>query len=123
MYTISNILSDIGSGTLANNMIETCFSYRIIYFVNENGKGKKFYVDTSYAGLREALENIIRENLSTTNTVVLAAITARKSGETVSLLSRSYPFSLGGYFQQICGEKEKDDINSNYGRKRAQWCC
>lgn len=81
MYTISDIISDMERCCLANNMIETCFSYRIIYFVNENGKGTKFYVDTSYAGLREALENIIRKNLSTTNTVVLAAITARKVGK------------------------------------------
>lgn len=121
MHTVSDIITDVQRGIAAYNMIETCFSYRIVYFVNENGKGIKFCVDTSYGGLREALENIVRGNLTTTNTVVVAAATARKNGETVSLLSRSYPFSLSGYFQQIVGEKEKD-INNNYGRRRVQWC-
>lgn len=99
MYTISNILQDINSGILAHNMIEDCFSYRVVYFVNENGKGTKFYVDTSYAGLREELENIIKRNLSTTNTIVFAAVTIRRNGEVISLLSRSYPFCLSEYFE------------------------
>ena len=122
MFTISDILQDVNCGILAHNMIETCFSYRIVYFVNENGKGTKFYVDTSYAGLREELENIIRGNLSTTNTIVVAAVTTRRNGEVISLLNKAYPFSLGGYFQQICGEKEKEYINGNYIRRKAQWC-
>lgn len=68
-----------------------------------------------------ALENIIRGNLTTTNTVVVAAVTVRKDGESVSLLSRSYGFNLNEYFEQIVGEKEKN-TNSNYRRRRAQWC-
>ncbi len=122
MYTISGILDDIDRGILAHNMIETCFSYRLIYFVNENGRGEKHYMDTQYSGLRAALENIIRGNLTTTNTIVVAEVTTRKNGESVSLLRRAYSFSLGGYFQQICGKKEKDNINSNYARRRANWC-
>ena len=47
MYTISNIIADIDRGCFANNMIENRFSYRIIFFVNENGKGTKHYIDTS----------------------------------------------------------------------------
>lgn len=122
MYTISGILDDIDRGILAHNMIETCFSYRLIYFVNENGRGEKHYMDTQYSGLRATLENIIRGNLTTTNTIVVAEVTTRKNGESVSLLRRAYSFSLGGYFQQICGKKEKDNINSNYARRRANWC-
>jgi len=121
MHTISDILDDLNGGIAANNMIEDKFSYRIIYFVNENGTGKKYRVDTSYENLRQALENIIRGNLSTTNTIVLAAVTVRKNGEEVSLLGRAYAFSLDGYFQQICGEKEKEYISINNGRRRAQW--
>ena len=121
MFTVSNILEDVDRGILANNMIETCFSYRLVYFVNFENGSEKHYIDTQYDGLRNALENIIKKNLTTTNSIVLAAVTARKSGEIVSLLSRSYPFSLSGYFQQIVGEKEKD-INNNYGRRRVQWC-
>lgn len=122
MFTISNIVEDVNHGILANNMIETCFSYRVVYFVNENGKGTKFYVDTLFDGLRVALENIIKENLTTTNTVVVAAVTTLKDGKCVPLLSRSYPFSLDGYFQQLCGEKEKGYISNNYGRRKMQWC-
>lgn len=121
MVTISNILQDVNGEILANNMVETYFTYRLVYFVNENGIGKKYYVDTSYENLRSALETIIRGNLTTTNTVVLAAVTIRKNGEIISLLGRSYPFSLDGYFEQIVGEKEKN-TNSNYRRRRAQWC-
>lgn len=122
MYTVSDILEDIQRKITANNMIETCFSYRLVYFLNENGKGRKCYIDTSYGNLRRSFENIIRENLSTTNCIVLAAVTTRKSGETVSLLSRSYSFSLDGYFEQIIGKKEKEYKTVNCGRRRAQWC-
>ena len=122
MYTVSNILDDVDCGILANNMVETCFSYRIVYFINEKDKGTKFYVDTSYGGLRTALENIIKENLTTTNTIVISAVTVWKNGEVVSLLSRSYGFNLSEYFQKICEEKEKRFISNNYGRRRAQWC-
>lgn len=122
MITVSDIITDIQRGVAAHNMVETEFSYRLIYFINENRRGRKHYIDTQYDGLRNALENIIRENLSITNTVVVAAVTVRKDGECVSLLNRSYAFSLDGYFDQIVGRKEKDYVNSNYGRKKAQWC-
>lgn len=122
MYTVSDILRDIDRGCTANNMIEDCFSYRIVFYVNENGIGKKYHVDTPYGNLRWSLENIIRENLSTTNCLVLAAVTTRKNRETVSLLSRSYAFSLNEYFQKVCNEKEKGYISNNCGRRRANWC-
>ena len=122
MYTVSNIVEDIQRGILAHNMVETCFSYRIVYFVNENGKGTKFCVDTPYGGLRMALENIVKENLTATNSIVISAVTTRKNGETISLLSRAYGFSLSEYFRKICEEKEKEYTNSNYGSRRVNWC-
>lgn len=121
MYTISNILQDINSGILAHNMVESEFSYRLVYFINSGNKGEKHYLDTPYGGLRAALENIIKNNLTVTNNVVIAQATVRKNSENVSLLSKAYSFSLGEYFQKVCESKEKD-TNSNYGRKRAQWC-
>lgn len=122
MYTISSIVEDVQRGILAYNMVETCFTYRIVYFINENGKGRKCYADTPYGNLRRSLENIIRGNLSTTNSVVISAVTVWKNGEVVSLLSRSYGFGLDGYFRQIVGEKEKEYKNINYGRRCANWC-
>lgn len=122
MFTISDILEDISRGCIANNMVETEFSYRLVYFINFGNGSEKHYIDTRYDGLRTTLENIIRGNLTTTNSIVLAAVTARKNGEIVSLLSRSYPFSLSEYFQKICEAKEKEYKTVNYGRKRAQWC-
>lgn len=122
MYTISSIAEDVQRGILAHNMVETCFAYRIVYFVNENSTGRKCYVDTPYENLRRSLENIIRGNLSTTNSVVITAVTVRKNGKIVSLLSRSYKFNLDGYFRQIVGEKEKEYKNINYGRRCANWC-
>lgn len=112
MFTISSIIEDISRGCTSNNMIEDYFSYRIVFFINEGGKSSKFYVDTSYSGLRRALENIIRNNLSVTNTVVISQTTAVKNGKAVCLQSRSYSFSLDRYFQQISGE------NSIGNRKR-----
>lgn len=120
MFTISNILNDVDSGILAHNMMENMFSYRLVYFVNSVSENEKHYIDTRYGGLRQALENIIRGNLTTTNTVVLAAVTVRKNGEVISLLGRTYAFSLDGYFQKICEEKV-ESISSNYGRRIAQW--
>ena len=122
MVTISNIITDIQRGIVAHNMIEDKFSYRVVYYINDNGKGTKHYIDTSYENLRKSLEGIIRENLSTTNSVVISAVTVWKNGEVVSLLSRAYGFSLDGYFQQIVGEKEKEYKNVDYGRRRANWC-
>ena len=104
MYTISDIIADINRGCAVNNMAEDCFSYRIIFFVNEGNKGSKHYIDTEYEGLREALENIIRGHLSLTNSVVVAQTTVLKNGKCVCLQSRSYAFSLDRYFQQISGE-------------------
>lgn len=119
MITISNIIEDIDRGCLAHNMVEDCFSYRIIFFVNEGDKGSKFYADTPYSGLRKALESIIRDNLSMTNIVVIAAVTVRKNEKAVSLLSRSYSFSLDEFFRQINGEykgniRSRDTVQSRY---------
>ena len=118
MFTISDILQDINRSCLANNMIEDRFSYRIIFFVNESGKGTKHYIDSKYGDLRKSLESIIRENLSVTNNVVIAETTALKGGKCVSLLSRSYVFSLEEYFHQINGRCKSDSENRSitYGR-------
>lgn len=118
MYTISDIVGDIDRGCLSNNMVEDRFSYRIIFFVNENGAGTKHYIDASYDDLRKSLENIIREHFSVANCIVIAQITTLKSGKCVSLLSRSYAFSLDEYFHQIYGRCKNDSGNRNitYGR-------
>lgn len=121
MFTVSDILLDVDGRILANNMIETCFSYRLIYFVNFEDKREKHYIDTRYDDLREALENIIRGNLTTTNTVVISAVTTLKEGKCVSLLSRAYGFNLNEYFRKVCGEKEKEYVSNNYGRRKANW--
>lgn len=122
MYTVSDILQDIDRGCLANNMIEDRFSYRIVFFVNENGNGTKHYIDSKYDDLRKSLENIIRGHLSVTNNIVIAETTALKNGKCVSLLSRSYSFSLEDYFHQIYGRCKGDSENRNitYGRYAVQ---
>ena len=94
MNTVSDILMDIDRGCLANNMIEDCFTYRIVYFVNEGNNGKKYYLDSSYRDLRKSLESIIRGNLTLTNNVVI--------------------FNLEEYFKRIKGE-----CNSN---RNNQYC-
>lgn len=116
MYTVSDIIADIKRGCEANNMVEDCFSYRIIFFVNEGNKGSKFYVDTTYNDLRKSLESIVRNYLSLTSHVVIAETTARKSGKSVCLQSRSYSFSLDGYFRQISGESRNSNRNGKFER-------
>lgn len=120
MFTVTDILQDIQRRIAAHNMVETEFLYRLVYFINFENGSEKHYIDTRYDGLRAALESIVKENLTTTNSIVISAVTTRRNGEVVSLLSRAYPFSLSGYFQQICDAKEKN-INNNYGRRRANW--
>ena len=104
MYTVSSILNDVDRGIVAHNMIENYFSYRVVYFINFENRSEKYYIDTRYDGLRETLENIIRRNLTTINTVVISAVTGRKNGESVSLLNMAYGFNLSEYFRQICEE-------------------
>lgn len=117
MYTVSDVFSDIGRGCTANNMAEEKFSYRIIFFVNEGDRGTKHRVDTMYSGLREALENIIRDNLSLTNSVVIAETTALKDGKCVCLQSRAYAFSLEDYFRKLSGDVGGSRSGSaTYGR-------
>ena len=116
MYTVSDIITDINRGCIANNMVEDRFRYRIIYFVNEGNNGSKYYIDTAYNDLRKSLENIIRNNLSTTNNIVVAETTVLKNGKSVRLQSRSYSFSLDGYFRQISGECADRNRGVNYNR-------
>lgn len=118
MYTVSDIIADINRGCTANNMVEDRFSYRIVFFVNGGKSSSRHYIDTSYNGLRKALESIIRENLSLTNCVVIAETTALKHGKCVFLQKRAYSFSLDGYFKQISGECRNSGRNGNarYGR-------
>ena len=118
MYTISNIIEDIDRGCLAHNIVEDCFSYRIIFFVNENGKGTKHYIDTPYSGLRKSLESILRKHLSLTNSIVVAETTALKNGECVRLQSRSYVFNLDEYFRRISGEYKDSNKNGNIMYRR-----
>lgn len=128
MYTVTDILKDIQRGILANNMMEDCFSYRLIYFINEKNKSTKHYVDTSYSGLRRSLESIIRGNLTLTNTLVIAQITVRKNGKCVYLLSRPYRFCLNEYFDRVTerhedGNKKRSTIYGNviYRKKVGNW--
>lgn len=113
MYTISNIIADIDRGCLSNNMIEDRFSYRIVFFVNENGRGTKHYIDSKYGDLRKSLESIIRGYLSISNNIVVAETTVLKNGKCVSLLSRSYVFSLDEYFKRINGEYKDNRQNQS----------
>lgn len=118
MFTVSDIVSDINRGCIANNMLEDKFSYRIVFFVNEGNRGQKYYVDTSHSNLRKALENIIRKHLSLTNCIVIGTVTVLKNRKCVSLLSKSYAFSLDEYFKRISGNYEENNRNRNivFGR-------
>lgn len=122
MFTISDILTDIDRGINANNMVETEFSYRVVYFIRDGNGSSKHYADTMYDGLRETLENIVKENLSLTNSVVIAAVAVWKDGQPVCLQSRSYGFSLDEYFRKINGECGGNGRRGNvmYGRYAAR---
>lgn len=116
MYTLSDILLDVEHHCMANNIIEDRFLYRLVYFVNTENGNRKHYADTSYDGLRIVLENIVRENLTTTNNIVLAAVVILKDGRCVPMLSRSYLFSMEEYFKQLTGRRKKRNnlYNSRY---------
>ena len=86
---------------------------------NGNKRTRK-YVDTSYANLRNTLENIIRNNLSLTNTVMVENVTVRKNGKSVYLLNRKYSFNLEEYFQQVLGNGQKRNERVAY-RKCKMW--
>lgn len=116
MFTISNIIEDIDRGCAVHNMVEAEFSYRIVFFVREGNKSSKHYIDTAYDGLRETLESIVKENLSLTNSIVVAQTTVRKGGQQICLQSHSYGFSLDEYFRRINGECGDNGRRSGYNR-------
>lgn len=111
MYTITNIVEDINRGCLAHNMVEDRFSYRIAFSINEGKKSSKRYIDTAYDDLWKTLENIIRNNLSLTNTVVITQTIVLINGRCVCLQSRSYSFSLEEFFLKIKGEDKDSSRN------------
>lgn len=113
MHTISDIVTDVNRHCMVNNMVEDRFSYRLVYFINTGKRSEKHHIDTQYKDLRSALENIVRGNLTATNTVVVAAVTALKDGKCVCLLSRSYGFNLSEYFRQLTGRKKEGNKNRN----------
>lgn len=113
MYTVSDIITDINRGCMANNMVEDKFSYRIIFFVSDGNRSEKHYTDTMYDGLRKSLESIIRNYLSLTNSVVIAEATVLKGGRRVRLQSRPYSFSLDEYFRRIKGECKNSHVYGN----------
>ena len=127
VYTISDILQDIQRGIFANNMNENKFTYRVVFFVNNGSKGTKHYIDTSYENLRRSLENIIRGNLTTTNNIVIAAVTTIKNRKCICLQSRSYGFCLNEYFDRVTERheienKKKNTIYGNtYRKKVGNW--
>lgn len=118
MYTVTSIIQDINRGCAINNLNEESFSYRIVFFVNEDGKGTRHYIDTSFSDLRKSLENIIRNNLTLTNTVSVAQTTVRKDGRCICLQSQSYSFSLEEYFSQLTGKRKNGNKRKSvtYGR-------
>lgn len=104
MYTISDIITDIDRGCMANNLVEDRFSYRIVFFVNDGNRGTKYYINTTYKALRKSLEGIIKKYLTLENNIVIAETTIRKDGKSICLQSRTYSFGLEEYFRQINGE-------------------
>ncbi len=120
MITLSDILGDIQRGILAHNMNEDKFTYRITYFVYEDGKSIKHCVDTSYNGLRNAMVSIIRKNLSVTNSIIISAVTVRKDGKSVYLLNRKYSFNLEEYFQRVLGNGQNRNKRVAYRKHGMQ---
>jgi len=118
MFTISSIIEDIDRHCMVNNMVEDRFLYRVVYFINTGKRSEKHFIDVSYGSLRKALETIVKGNLTTTNTVVVAAVTALKDRKCVSLLSRAYGFSLEEYFRQLTGKRK--NRNNTYSNGYAQ---
>lgn len=118
MYTIADIIADINRGCAKNNMLEDKFSYRVIFYINEDGKGIKRYIDTKYNDLRGTLESVIRKYLTLTNCVVISEIKVWKDGKCICLQSKPYSFSLDEYFNRLTGKCKAGNRkrNTTYGR-------
>lgn len=78
MLTISNIITDINRHCAIYNMAESAFTYQIVFYTNEENESKKYCVDSTYEDLRQTLENIIRENITLKNTIVIAQTIIRR---------------------------------------------
>ena len=104
MNTVADIVKDISRGCTANNIVEEKFVYQIIFYINANGRGCQRTVDCYYRELRRVLEEIIKDNLTLTNNIVIANTVARKNGKWVQLQSKGYYFSLEEYFKLIRGD-------------------
>ncbi len=104
MYTLSDIEKEISRGCIANNLIEENFRYRISYYVNTGNVGERYYIDAEYMRLKDALEWIIKDNLTLQNSVVIAGVTVLNGRRCIRLLNRKYYFALDDYFARISGE-------------------
>ena len=91
-----------------------------MFCVHNGNKRTRKYVDTSYANLRNTLENIIRNNLSLTNTVMVENVTVRKNGKSVYLLNRKYSFNLEEYFQRVLGNGQNRNKRVAYRKHGMQ---
>ena len=76
--------------------------------MNDENKGTKFRVDTSYDGLRESLENIIRDNLTTTNSLVIAEVTVRKDKQSISYSAKRMGSAWTDIFKRSARKKRKN---------------
>lgn len=104
MYTLADIEKEISRGCIANNLIAENFRYRISYYVNTGNMGERYYIDAEHRRLKEALEWIVRSNLTFQSSIAIVGVTVLNGGQCIRLLSHKYYFNLDDYFSRISGE-------------------
>lgn len=68
---------------------------------------------TTYEIMLDFERGCLAHNIIEDRFIYRSGITAKKGTETMKLLSRSYPFSLEKYFEDIEGRTTHEKINRN----------
>lgn len=101
MHKISEIVQDCIRGCWAVNADEKKMHFNINYYVNSAfGSGEKYYLFVyKVEDLEDALFNIIRNNVTAENDVVISDITIKHMDEIISVNKHSYPYGINSYIK------------------------
>lgn len=103
MTKIKQIVQDCINGCTANNVDELRMHFNINYYVNSaHGQGKKFYCFVyKVSDLEENLYNIIRDNLTKDNDVLITDITVKHNSDIIRVNKSNYPYSLSYFMETL----------------------
>lgn len=103
MTKFKDIVQDCINGCTSRNIDEYHMHFNINYYVNSAyGQGTKYHCFVFHVkDLEENLCNIVRDNLSRDNDVVITDITIKNEDEIIRVNKNYYPYSLNDFMKSL----------------------